>query len=156
MNKYLFLFIFILLSNISFSQAYYPYQDIKLEKPSDYAETEPMALSAATLLITTPYNETDAGRKSAMQFLTTWMMGTKVYTFYLHGIVEDISEDRNLFGLYIAALAKYTFENKTEAANPLIAESNACKILLSYCDDEKNDFRLKKKYRKLVEKHAGL
>jgi hypothetical protein len=43
MRKLLFSFLLICLCSISIAQIVYPYQDIKLEKPSDYKETEPMA-----------------------------------------------------------------------------------------------------------------
>jgi hypothetical protein len=131
----------------------YPYQDIKLEKPSDYKETEPLALSAANFILTTPFVETDAGRESALSFLTTWITGTKDYQFYLKGFVEDIAVDRNVLTLYVASMVKYTLENKAEAVNPIKVEHQACKILLAYCNDAKNNFKLKKKLRKLLEDH---
>ena len=51
MSKVLFFLCFICISTIAGAQAVYPYRDIKLEKPSDYAETESMALSAATFYL---------------------------------------------------------------------------------------------------------
>jgi hypothetical protein len=135
------------------SQVSYPYQDIKLEKPRDYVDTEPMALSAANLLITTPFVEVDAGRANALVFLSSWMAGTKAYHFYMDGVAADISEDKNLLSLYIAAMAKYTLENKTPPPPPLQVETGASKLVLAYCDDPKNNFKLKKKYRKYFEKN---
>ena len=131
----------------------YPYQDIKLEKPSDYKETEPLALSAANFILTAPFVETDAGREGALSFLTTWISGTKDYQFYLKGFVEGIAVDRNVLTLYVAAMVKYTLENKAEAVNPIKVEQHACKIVLDYCNDPKNNFRLKKKLKKLLEEH---
>ena len=40
MHKLLFFLFFICISRFSMAQFVYPYQDIKLEKPSDYTETE--------------------------------------------------------------------------------------------------------------------
>lgn len=153
MHKFLFVPLFILISNITFCQVSYPYQDIKLEKPSDYKETEPLALSAATFLLTTAFVESDAGRSGALQFLSTWMAGTKDYSFSMQGMVEDISSDRNLLNIFIAAMAKYSLENKTASVNPMRVELNAAKLVLAYCDDPKNNFKLKKKYRKILEKN---
>jgi len=153
MRKSLFLFLLVCFCNVSIAQFVYPYRDIKLEKPSDYKETESLALSAATFLITTPFIEVDEGRAGALIFLNSWISGTKDYQFYLQGIVQDISVDRNLLSLYIAAMAKYTLENKAEAVNPIKVEQQASKILLAYCDDPKNNFKLKKKLRKLLEDH---
>jgi hypothetical protein len=151
MTKFLFFLLFICFYNISVSQTFYPYQDIKLEKPSDYKETEPMALSAATFLLTTAFAETDANRSGALQFLSSWMTGTKDYSFYMQGKVTDISSDRNLLSLYIAAMVRYSLENKKESVNPMKVELNASRLVLAYCDDPKNNFKLKKKYRKLLE-----
>jgi hypothetical protein len=153
MRKLLFSLLLICICCVSNAQMVYPYQDIKLEKPSDYKETEPMALSASNFLLTTPFAEVDAGRDGALSFLTAWMTGTKDYQFYLKGFVEDISVDKNVLTLYVAAMAKYTLENKAEAVNPIKVEHQACKIVLAYCDDPKNNFKLKKKLRKLLEDH---
>ena len=151
MNKFL-LFIFLACSsNISLCQIVYPYQDIKLEKPTDYSETEPLALSAAKFLLAAPFVESDVNRTNAIQFLSNWITGIKVYQFYLQGKVADISDDRNVLSLYIAAMVKYTLENKKEAVNPMTVEHNASKIVIAYCDDQKNNFKLRKKYRKLLE-----
>lgn len=141
------------LTKIANSQLVYPYQDIKLEKPGDYIATEPMALSAAAFLLTNPFIEVDEGRAGALLFLSNWMAGTKNYHFYMDGIAAEISTDRNLLSLYIAAMAKYSLENKNLPPVPLQVELGASKIVLAYCDDPKNNFKLKKKYRKILEKN---
>lgn len=156
MHKFLFSFLLICLCFISNAQLVYPYRDIKLEKPSDYKETESMALSAATFLITTPFIEVNEGRAGALIFLNNWIDGNKTYQFYFQGIVQDISADRNLLSLFIPAMVKYTLENKTEAVNPIRVEQHASKMVLAYCDDPKNNFKLKKKFRKLLEDHQPL
>lgn len=151
MQKYFLFFIILFLSTASFGQSGYPYQDIKLEKPSDYNATEPLALSAATFLLTTPFIEVDVNRANAFLFLTTWMEGAKNYNFYTQGVVQQINTDKNLLSLYIAAMAKYSLEHKTELPDALTVEKNACKLLLAYCDDPANKFKLKKKLRTKLE-----
>lgn len=152
MRKVLFFLCILCISCIAEAQVY-PYRDIKLEKPRDYIETEPIALSAATFLITIPFIELDMDRSAALFFLNNWMLGNKKYTFYMKGMVEDISGDNNLLSLFIAAMTKYTLENKVEAANPLNVDMNAAKMVIIYCDNPKNNFKLKKKYRKILEKN---
>jgi hypothetical protein len=152
MHKYLFIFLLFCISTVAGAQVY-PYEDIKLEKPSDYIETEPMALSAANFLLTTPFASGNPARAGALKFLCSWMQGNKKYDFYIKGMASDISADGDLAGLYLSAMTKYTLENKTQAVNPLTVELNAAKILLAYCDDSKNNFKLKKKYRKILEKN---
>ena len=153
MRKVLFFFLLICMGNMAGAQLIYPYGDIKLEKPSDYKETEKLALSAATYLISTPFAEGDADRNAAFKFLNDWMIGTKDYQFYLQGKAAEIMEDRDLVRFFVAAMAKYTFENKAGAANPLVVDQNASKMVIAYCDNPKNNFKLKKKYRKILEKN---
>jgi hypothetical protein len=153
MRTILFIFFFIFTGTISNAQVAYPYQDIKLEKPADYKATESLALSAATFLLNTPFLEVDINRGNALKFLNDWMNGTKDYQFYFRGKATDISIDRNLLSLYIAAMAKYSLENKTESVSPMKVELNASKLVLAYCDDPKNNFKLKNKYRKILEKN---
>ncbi len=151
MNKFLFFLFFICISNISFCQTAYPYQDIKLEKPSDYKATEPLALSAASYLLSNPFKADDMNRARALNFLTTWVTGAKGFEYNLKGKIEEISSDRNVLALFIAAMVKYSLENKNESANPRLVEINACKLVLAYCDDPINNFKLKKKIRKILE-----
>ena len=153
MRKIILLFLLFCLCNVSIAQMVYPYRDIKLEKPSDYKETEPLALSAANFILTTPFVEVDEGRGGALMFLNKWMTGTKDYQFYLQGFIVDISTDVNLLSLYIPSMIKYTLENKKEAVNPIKVEQYASQIVLAYCNDPKNNFKLKKKLRKLLEDH---
>ena len=151
MNKFLLFFVLVMTSNISWCQNHYPYQDIKLEKAADYKGTEPLALSAATFLLTTPFDEIDADRVAALQFIVKWMTGTKDHNFYMQGKVAELGADNNLLSLFIAAMVKYSLENKAEPLNALAIELNACKLVLAYCDNPKNNFKLKKKLRKILE-----
>ncbi len=153
MNKILFLICFLLISHIVLAQVSYPYGDIKLEKPADYKATEKMALSAATFLLTTPFSDVNVDRLGALKFLNDWMTGTKDYQFYFKGKASSITDDLSLVSLFLAAMAKYSLENKTEAVNPMNVDMNAAKMVLVYCDDPKNNFKLKKKYRKILEQN---
>ena len=153
MNRFLFSFLLIFFCQGAFCQFVYPYQDIKLEKPADYKATESVALSAATFILTTPFIEKDVGRGNALKFLANWMTGAKDYNFYMEGVGRDISDEKDLLSLYLAGMVKFSLENKAEAVNPLKVELNAIKLVLAYCDDTKNNFKLKKKYRKVLEKN---
>ncbi len=143
--------IFFCFGTVACGQFIYPYQDIKLEKPSDYPETEPLALSAATFLLTTPFAADDANRKNALAFLTNWMSGTKDYSFYKEGVAQQIYDDEILLSLFLAAMVKYSLENKAAKPTALVVEKNACKMVLAYCDNAANNYKLKKKLRKKLE-----
>ncbi len=153
MNKFFLLLVLSFTSILSPGQRIYPYGDIKLDKQSDYAETESLALSAANYLLTVPFAEAEKNRSDALQFLSTWMTGYKEFTFYKQGLLQDLAEDKNILSIYIAAVAKYSLENKTTSQNPLVVEINASKMTLNYCDNPVNHFKLKKKLRKMLEKN---
>lgn len=153
MNKFLLVIALLITTFGANAQLVYPYQDIKLEKPSDYPETEPLALSAANYLLTTPFVAVDKNRFNALQFLSNWMTGNKDFTFHKNGKIQDITSDKNVLSIFFAAIAKYSLENKTESQNPLLVEQNASRLTLIYCNDPANNFKLRKKYRKLLEKN---
>ncbi|HQW84864.1 MAG TPA: hypothetical protein PK987_10395 [Ferruginibacter sp.] len=153
MNK---LFLFVLLFCIgsdAFCQSVYPYQDIKLERPSDYIETEPFALSAANYVLTTVFDEESVTRQNAVKFLATWVSGSKKYNFYTQNVGEYIRSDLNLLSLFFAAMVKYNLEHKENPADAITVEKNACKIVLEYCNNPSNKFNLKKKFRKKLEEN---
>jgi len=107
MSKFLFLLFFSGISTFSVCQTAYPYQDIKLEKPGDYKATEPLALSAASFLLTSPFKPDDINRNRALNFLSNWITGAKGFEYNLKGKIEEISYDRDLLALYIAGIIKY-------------------------------------------------
>ena len=152
MNKFLCFLLFLFISNMAVCQTAYPYQDIKLEKPSDYKAMEPLALTTAKSLLSIPFSADDANRKQAVEFLSTWASGTTTCQFYMKGVVEEISTESDLLSIYLAAMVKFTLENRIEAVNPLVVEKNSCRLVLAYCDNPVNNFKLKKKVRKLLEK----
>jgi len=151
MFKYLIFSIFLLNCNASYAQSYYPYQDIKLVKPSDYKDAEPMALSASTYALSTPYKKDDTDKERAMKFLVSWMSGTKEYHFTLQDVGQIIMDNHDLFSIYNAALAKFSIENKAASVNPKLSRLSAYKLVLIYCDNPANNFKLKKKERKELE-----
>ncbi len=137
--------------NALFSQTFYPYKDIKLEKAADYTATEPLALSAANFILGNPFVEGDENRSAALQFLSSWVIGTSDHSFYMKGKVAEINSDVYVLSLFVAAMVKFTLENKTEAVNPINVDVNAAKIVLAYCNDKNNNFKLKRKSRKVLE-----
>jgi len=149
--KKILIFCFLLNSSICFCQGYYPYQDIKLEKPADYKSAEPMALSAANFLMSTPFKAKDPNRQNAMTFLMSWMRGTTEIHFMIDNTAQSLAENKDLFELYSAALAKFCLENKGVSNNARLVEISTSKMILAYCDNPANNFSLKKKFRKRLE-----
>jgi hypothetical protein len=155
MTRLILLLLLVCTASVSFGQVIYAYQDIKLEKPTDYKETEPLVLNAANYLLTTAFLQADENRVNALKFLSAWLAGTKDHSFHMQGIVQDINNNADLLSLYFAAMVKYRLENTDETISPLMIEYNACKLLLTYSDNPANNFKTNKKIRKLLEKNQA-
>lgn len=153
MSKLVFFIALLFSCGISFSQTYYPYQDIKMETPAEFKAAEPIALHAATTLLSTPFKKDDADRARALKFLVKWMNGTKEFKFSISAKIQEIVDDHDFFGLYTAAMAKFCLENKNLAGTIQVVEDSSCKLVLDYCENPSNNFPLKKKHRRVLEKN---
>lgn len=152
MKKLLLISLFaLLIVNEITAQSYYPYQEVPLSKPQDFRAAEPFAMSASDFLLTTPFKEKDKDRERAFNFLVNWTAGASDYNFGLYGVIMEAAEDKNLMTLYIPAMAKFCLENKTVGTNLKLIEAGATRMVLAYCNDPRNNFKLKKKYRKRME-----
>ncbi|HEX2682340.1 MAG TPA: hypothetical protein VHL77_00310, partial [Ferruginibacter sp.] len=109
------------------------------------------ALSAAGFLLSSKFDEIDPDRSAALQFIVKWMTGTKDHNFYMQGKVAELNSDQNLLSLFVAAMVKYSLENKASTITPLTVEMNASRMVLAYCDDPQHNFKLRKRSRKILE-----
>ncbi len=125
---------------------------IKLDKTSDYKLAEPFVLQTSTYLLSVPYKKDNPDRNNSLQFISKWMNGTPDYSFGLVGINEKIGKDNyDILGVYMAAIAKYTLENKVAAKDPKVANLNAMNMLLDYCEHKENNLKMSKQLKKLSE-----
>ncbi|MEJ7588285.1 MAG: hypothetical protein WKI04_12060 [Ferruginibacter sp.] len=125
---------------------------IKLEKTSDYKPAEPFVLQTATYLLTTPIRKGSDDRFNSLRFISKWMHGTPDYSFVFNDIADKVGKDNNdLFGLYLAAMAKYTLENKIASKDPKLIKLKAMTALLNYCENKDNNIRMSKQLKKLSE-----
>jgi hypothetical protein len=125
---------------------------IKLEKSSDYKAADPFVLQTATYLLSTPFKKDNADRQSSLQFISKWMFGTPDHSFVFNDMADKIGKDNNdLFGLYMAAMAKYTLEHKAASKDPKLVKLNAIILLLNYCENKDNNMRMSKQLRKMAE-----
>ena len=128
---------------------------IKLEKSSDYKAADPFVLQTATYLLTTPFKRDSPDRLSSLQFISKWMYGTPDHSFVFNDMVDKIGKDNNdLFGLYMAAMVKYTLENKAASKDPKVVKLNAMILLLNYCENKDNNMRMSKQLKKMSEAKA--
>jgi hypothetical protein len=125
---------------------------IKLEKISDYKKAEPFVILSANFILSTPFKIDNKDRYNSLKFISQWMNGTPDYSFVMNDIIEKIGKgDNDHLAIYVSALTKYTIENK-----PVVKDANKLKVeamttLLNYCQDKKNNLRLTKQLKKLVD-----
>ena len=123
---------------------------IKLEKASDYKAASPFALQTALYLLSTPYDLKNEDRTKGLEFLVKWMSGTPDHSFVINDVESKITKgDQEILGLYLAALTRYTLENKEAAKDINTLKLNAVIILLNYVENKNNNFSMTKQLKKL-------
>lgn len=131
--------------NKSFSQSLPDYESITLEEMADYKVAEPTATQAANYILSVPYDKKNDDRVASVKFLFKWMSGTPDYNFNLGKLAGKlIEENSELLVLFMASMAKYCTENQSSAKDVKAVELNALKLLLTYCENEKNKIKMTK------------
>ncbi len=154
--KRLLLAFVILLSVCAKGQTVPDFDLIKLEKTADYKAAEPFALQTAVYMLSTPVGKDNSeNRLKSMQFLVKWMTGTPDYSFVLDETTSKIgSGDKDIFGIYMAAMVKYSIDNKAIARDTKQVKLNAISMLIDYCENKSNNVRMTKQLKKLSEAKA--
>jgi len=150
--KHLIVIFFVVCNTCAGAQSLPSFDLIKLEKPADYKAADPFVLQTANYLLSVPYMKENKDRMSALQFMSKWMNGTNDYSFAFGETERKIFSDNNdLFGVYMASLAKYTLENKVAAKDLKVAKLNALTMMLNYCEQKSNNIKYSKQLKKLSE-----
>jgi hypothetical protein len=150
--KKLMLIFLLFFSAYSFGQTVPDFDLIKLEKASDYKPADPFALQTSNYLLSTPVKKNDINRQKSLQFIIKWMSGTPDYSFNITDAIDRIGKgNTDLLGIYMAALTKYSLENKEAAKDPKQVKLNAMILLLEYCENKNNNLKLTKQLKKLAE-----
>ena len=80
------------------------------------------------------------------------MSGSPDFNFNLDGVAAKISKGNDdLLGQYMAAMSKFALENREAASDEKKMKLNAIKLLLAYCEVERNNMKMSKELRKLSE-----
>ena len=145
-------FFFFICSTCTNAQTLPNFALIKLEKTADYKVAEPFVLQTSTYLLSVPFKRESPDRLSSLRFISKWMNGTPDYSFVFDQITDKIGKDNyDMLGIYMAALAKYTLENKLTSRDPKLARLNALILLLNYCENKDNNIKMSKHLKKLSE-----
>jgi hypothetical protein len=128
------------------------FDQIKLEKATDYKPAEPFVLQTANYLLTSPVTkENAADRLNSLRFISKWMNGTPDHSYVFSDVADKIGHDNDILGLFMAAMAKYSLDNKAVAKDGKLVKLNALKIVLDYCEVKENKVRMTKQLKKLSE-----
>jgi hypothetical protein len=150
--KALIVSLFILSFTYSNAQTLPNFDLIKLEKTADYKPAEPFVLQTTNYLLSTPFKKENTDRNNSLRFISKWMNGTPDYSFTFGDVADKIGKDNyDLIGVYMAALGKYTLENKAAAKDTKVAKLNAITMLLNYCGNKDNNLKMSKQLKKLAE-----
>jgi hypothetical protein len=154
MKKIVFI-LFAFVSSYSFGQNFPDYENIKLDEKSDIQAADTFALVASTYLLSTPFDKDELNRLKALQFIIKWMAATPDYTFTLEEVAGKIMKGNNdLLGLYMAAMTKYSLENKVASQDEKLVKLNAIILLLNYCENKDNNIKMTKQLKALSEAKA--
>lgn len=129
---------------------------IKLEQARDYKAADPFALQTANYLLSTPFQKDNSDRIKSLQFIANWMNGTPDHSFIFDrkSVGKITNNNNDLLGLYMAAMVKYSLENKDSPKDPKIIKLNTMTILLNYCENKANNINMSKELKKLSEAKA--
>jgi hypothetical protein len=153
--KGIIIIIFAIFCNSSFAQTTIDYDNVKLETAADCKAADPIALEAATYLLSTPFEKDNITRLKSLSFIIKWMSATPDYSFSLDEVVSKIMKGNDdLLGLYMAAMTKYCLENKASAKDQKLVKLNSVTYVLNYCENEKNNLKMSKQLKKLSEAKA--
>ncbi|CAN5872848.1 hypothetical protein BH11BAC4_BH11BAC4_05810 [soil metagenome] len=142
-------------SNVQYAQTIPNFDLIKLEKVSDFKSAEPFALQTANYLLSNPIKKGSTDRVKSLEFLFKWMSGTPGYSYNFDEARTSISKgNTEILGIYMAALVKYTLENKDSTHNPKLVKLNAVTLLLNYCENKNNNIKMPKQLKAFAEARA--
>lgn len=138
MKKVLFFFLLFTIVSYSYSQELPNLKNVKLNKHSQFIDTEPIVIKVVNYLLETPIDKKSSARTDAGQFLIKWMNGTPAYTFYLEEKETNYFDtDSDLMLIYMAGLTKFTLENKAIKDQKTLV-LGTMKSILPYLSNQEN------------------
>ncbi|SFG94295.1 hypothetical protein [Pedobacter insulae] len=155
MKKILLFSLFILVNSSIVAQELPNLKHIKLNKKSHYKDIDPLVLKVTDYLFSTTVSEKNDSRREAGQFLLKWMNGTPYDTFYLEEKQTNFfNTDTELMLMYMAALTKFTLQNKS-VTNQKEKVIGAMQLVLPYLDKQEHKKSWSKELWQLVDSYKN-
>ncbi len=138
---------------MSFAQELPDFSTIPIEAKEDFTATaDNAALQAASYLLSTPMDAKNINRLKCTSYVIKWMTGTPDYNFTLdEQATKFAKKNDDLLGLYMAAMTKYSLENKADAKDQNKVKLNAVKSIITYAKDPKNNVKVNGELKKMTE-----
>lgn len=151
MKNLLFLFAFILTSTITFSQDSSKLENYEFSTDEDYKKAEDRVLNGVNYLFNTPFDKNDTSRTEILAFIIQWMTDTPDYTFTIDSSAVELTKgNSDLFGMYVAGMAKVVLESKSALPTNETIHNIVTQYLIDYTSDKSNNMKPTKALKKLT------
>jgi len=125
------------------SSAQSNYATVPLDSPEDIKLAEAKVTEAATIILATPTNQDNREILEAQMFILRWMEKTE-YSFTLNEQMINCCKKDDLFGIYLAALAKGQLSFESDFS------LNAVKLFIAYVSNPKMEIKQTGAIKKLL------
>ncbi|WP_395046340.1 hypothetical protein [Flavobacterium sp.] len=133
-----------------FAQDFSFLEKYELKSDESYVKAEPKVLECANYLFSHPIKENELNRLIATQFIMRWMEGCK-HTFTIDNKMTDlVSDNKDLFGLYLAGMSKVVIESGATELSATEVHDKTAALLVAYCKNESNGVKPTKGLKKLM------
>lgn len=140
----------LLMCTTLFAQDFSSLETYELKTSESYVNAEPKILECANYLFSHPAKENEVNRVQATQFVLRWMEGCK-HTFTIDTRMTDlVSDNKNLFGLYLAGMCKVVIESGATKLSDTEVHDTTAALLIAYCKNESNGVKPTKGLKKLM------
>jgi hypothetical protein len=127
-------------------------KDIEIKTAEECRTYDPKALECASFILSSPYKKEDQNRLHASAFLIKWMTASPDYTFEIDKSATELTKKNDaLIITYMAAMTKYSLENKRKSKDAKAVKLGSIHLFLEYCKNEVNDVKLTKEIKKAIE-----
>lgn len=93
----------------------------------------------------------DLNHLNAMQFIMRWMEGTPDYMFSIdEKITRSTKSETALLSVYLAAMCKFSLENKAKSEDEDEVRYNSFLIFIKYCEDPAREVKQNKAIKELI------
>jgi hypothetical protein len=126
--------------------------NIRLATESEAHDAESIALEAANYILASPFNRSNAEQMKSVSFIGMWMEKTPDYMYDIDkSTMQLFSENPELLAIYMAAITKFSIENKEASKDPFAMKVNGIITMLTYVENPNNKIVPGKPIKKLLE-----